>query len=167
MNKNKIYQDSKDEWYTPIKVIDYARRVMGHIDYDPCTNDDLAIKHKIPVYTDKYGNGLTQNWKGNVWLNPPFSNKDMWVKKLINEIKKGNVKKAMLLLPMAMETKLWHEWILPEKPTLHIPNERIAFMGGTTAPFPSILVEFNGKGKWMVADFSNSKQLKLDIKNGQ
>ena len=56
------------EWYTPPYVFD-ALRV--EFDLDPCAapqHDHVPAKNKILLPQ----NGLIEEWRGNVWLNPPY-----------------------------------------------------------------------------------------------
>lgn len=151
MNKNKIYHNSKDEWYTPLSVIEYVKEQMGHIDLDPATTARNAKLMEIPNFYTEETNGLDKPWYGKVWLNPPFSNKKEWIRKARQEIDNGNCERIFILLPMAFETMLWQEQILG-KAIIHIPNRRISFIDGNTLkqkadiPFTSVLFEMNKTG---------------------
>jgi hypothetical protein len=61
-----------NEWYTPAKYIEAARQVMGSIDLDPASCELANQTVKATHYYSKADNGLLQEWRGNVWLNPPF-----------------------------------------------------------------------------------------------
>ena len=60
--------NTSDEWYTPREIIE----ALGEFDLDPC-----APMHPLwptaKIMYNKQDNGLVQNWKGRVWLNPPYS----------------------------------------------------------------------------------------------
>lgn len=66
-----------------------------------------------------------------------------WVKKLDDEFRAGNVKKAIALLPARMDTLWWQDYVA------HYPvcfvRSRIHFEGDKdfTAPFPSAFVFYN------------------------
>lgn len=69
---------SSDEWYTPIELI----HSLGAFDLDPACGPLCEAN----TARRKYGpaeDGLAQEWKGRVWLNPPFSNARPWVEKLV------------------------------------------------------------------------------------
>ena len=59
-------------WYTPAKYIEAAREVMGGIDLDPASCELANRTVKATQYYTKEDNGLTKEWYGRVWLNPPF-----------------------------------------------------------------------------------------------
>lgn len=57
-----------DDWYTPLSIFDALGLTF---DLDPCSP---GPSHWVParkVYT-KADDGLSQEWQGLVWMNPPF-----------------------------------------------------------------------------------------------
>lgn len=60
--------NSTDEWYTPKEIID----ALGEFDLDPCAPVAPFYKTASVMY-NKNDDGLKQEWKGRVWLNPPYS----------------------------------------------------------------------------------------------
>lgn len=144
MDKSKIYKNSKDEWYTPNNIIDYVNKISGGITLDPATTIANAKRMGIKKFYTKRTNGLNKDWSNEVvWLNPPFSNKNDWINKARYEVDNNNAK-VYLLLPMSMETKIWQDCLL-NKSIIHIPNKRISFMGGTSSPFGSCIIEMTKK----------------------
>ncbi len=139
MNKSKIYKNKKDDWHTPKEIVE----LFGHFDMDPCTTKDSAKRLEIKNYYTKRDNGLTKEWTGKVWLNPPFSNKEEWIKKARDYVNGGG--EVFLLLPLSPETKIWHECILGNA-IIYIPNKRISFLEngkskGKGSSFTSVIVE--------------------------
>lgn len=87
---------NSDIWGTPLWVIEMARQVMGSVDLDPCTqpqNPTGATK----FFTEE-DDGLAQEWSGNVWMNPPYSDPLPWMKKLVESVQSGSVKSAIALI---------------------------------------------------------------------
>ena len=71
---------TSDEHYTPKAIFDALDLVF---DLDVAAS--VEEKQHVPAlqkYTIKE-DGLSQNWFGNVWMNPPYSNPTPWVKKFI------------------------------------------------------------------------------------
>ena len=82
--------------------------------------------------------GLTGKWEGHIWCNPPYGRviKD-WVLKasLHSDL-------VVMLLPARVDTKWFHELVLPYAQVEFIKG-RLKFGGSvTSAPFPSMLVTF-------------------------
>jgi phage N-6-adenine-methyltransferase len=104
-----------DEWYTPAEVIDAARQVMGGIDLDPASNVVAQKVIKATRYLTKEDDGLSQEWGGHVWLNPPFSGTlaAAFVRKLIAEIDAGRVTEAIVLQNNSCADTSWFHELAP------------------------------------------------------
>lgn len=90
-------QDS-DEHYTPAEYVEPARRVMGSIDVDPASNRRANKIIKASISYDANNSGLKKEWRGNVWLNPPYSKiVSRFIFKLIKEHEAGRTKQAIVL----------------------------------------------------------------------
>ena len=57
-----------DEWYTPKEIID----ALGIFDTDPCVPVNPLWETARIMYNKEH-DGLSQEWIGRVWLNPPYS----------------------------------------------------------------------------------------------
>ena len=66
--------------------------VLGKIDMDPCAGENTNIGG-INYAIERGEDGLELEWEGFVYCNPPFSQKELWIRKMINH---GN---GILLLP--------------------------------------------------------------------
>jgi phage N-6-adenine-methyltransferase len=128
---------NNDEWLTPPELI----KALGDFDLDPCSPIirpwDTAKKH----YTIE-DNGLIQDWKGRVWLNPPYGRETFkWIDKLA---KHGN---GIALIFARTETIGFHEQIWEKADAIFFFKGRIKFHyvtgeQGSTANAPSCLVAF-------------------------
>jgi phage N-6-adenine-methyltransferase len=116
-----------DEWYTPAEYIEAARTVMGGIDLDPATCEMAQTVVQAENYLTKIENGLAMTWIcERVWLNPPYSNPDAWISKLVNQYEaKEHVKQACVLVNNATETA-WFQMLLSRYPVC-FPSKRLAF----------------------------------------
>ena len=99
------------EWYTPAEYVDRARCVMGSIDCDPASNPHAQQTVQAGAWYSKEDDGLAQAWRGNVWLNPPYSYPEIaqFIGKLIEELRIGNVKQAVLLTNNSADTAWFHD----------------------------------------------------------
>ncbi len=99
-----------NEWYTPQKYVDAARKLMGGIDLDPASCKEANETVKAARYYDITQNGLDYPWKGLIWLNPPYgytdgeSNQALWSNRLIDQYTNGNIDEAVLLVNAAVDT---------------------------------------------------------------
>lgn len=80
MNKILLSHNS-DEWETPQDLFDKLDSIF-HFDLDVASTHKNA---KCKNYFTKADNGLEQDWWGNVWCNPPYSDLKNWLKKAYNE----------------------------------------------------------------------------------
>lgn len=68
----------KDEWLTPPELI----KALGHFDLDPCSPINRPWATADNHYTVE-DDGLSKEWFGRVWLNPPYGNHCWkWLNKL-------------------------------------------------------------------------------------
>ena len=94
-----------EEWYTPQKYIDMAREVMGGIDLDPASNDFANKTVNATTYYTKEDDGLSKEWKGRIWLNPPYSS---IISKFIDKICASNIE-AIVLTNNSTDTKWFQQ----------------------------------------------------------
>jgi ParB family chromosome partitioning protein len=99
----------ENEWYTPSKFIEAARTVMGSIDLDPASCELAQETVQASQYFTIDENGLTKEWRGNVWLNPPYSKESvgLFAAKLVEET--ANLSQAIVLVNNATDTQWFHE----------------------------------------------------------
>ena len=135
----------KDDWKTP----DYFYNELNNefdFNFDPC-----PYQHD----TNKW-NGLEIEWKDRNFINPPYSRKlkEAFVKKAIQESKKGKL--CVMLLPVSTSTRLFHDFILPNKKEIRFIDGRIKFSGINTkgeyvnnksGMHDSMIVIFDGNNK--------------------
>ena len=129
------------EWATPI---DFYNALNDEFNFtlDPCATND---NHKCAKYFTKEDNGLLQNWEGyKVFCNPPYGKElKTWVEKAYNEALKNTL--IVMLLPARTDTQWFHNYIY-HKADIRFIKGRLKFGGcATSAPFPSMVVIFNGE----------------------
>jgi DNA N-6-adenine-methyltransferase (Dam) len=142
------------EWYTPSDIIKAVLDVMGVIDLDPCSNshDTPTVPARI-LYT-KDDDGLSKQWKGKTYLNPPYGTViGMWTNKLIDAYKSGGVPEAIALLPGRIDTN----WFSPlYEYLICIIKGRVQFANSPYhAPFPCVLVYLGKRRDAFIKVFSS------------
>ncbi len=101
---------TSDEWSTPQDYYDTVNARFGPFTLDACARTETA---KAPNWWAKDDNALEQKWEGVVWVNPPYSNPRAWCEKAAAEVAAGNATRVVMLLPAAVDTKWFHECVLP------------------------------------------------------
>lgn len=92
-----INQDSGiTEYYTPQRIVDAARNVMGGIDLDPASSAAANERVRATRFFTEADDGLKQEWTGRVWMNHPFQRgrNHLWVNKLCESYTYGAVTEA-------------------------------------------------------------------------
>lgn len=67
------HKGKTDIWLTPLDLVER----IGEFDYDPCPFQG----HRTAKVLES-GDGLKSQWKGKVYLNPPYSETELWLDKL-------------------------------------------------------------------------------------
>jgi len=101
----------KVEWYTPPKYIEAAVKVMGGIDCDPCTSELAQKTVGAKTYYTIETNGLLHDWRGTVWMNPPYASAliTKFTEKLLGHLDSGEVTQAIMLTHNNADTVWFHK----------------------------------------------------------
>lgn len=131
-------EKATDEWYTPKEVID----ALGGFDLDPCAPVSPLWSTASTMY-NKNDDGLSKDWFGRVWLNPPYSRPliDLFVKRMAQH---GN---GIALLYNRCDSKMFQDVVFKKATAMKFLRNRIRFFrpDGTRGNSPgcgSILVAF-------------------------
>jgi hypothetical protein len=87
------------EWFTETKYLQLARTVLGAIDLDPASCAAAQRRVRAEKFFTKFDDGLSKEWYGRAWLNPPFSRPliKRFTDKLLEEHAAGRVSAAIML----------------------------------------------------------------------
>lgn len=107
------------EWYTPPYIID---SLGGKFDLDPCA--PATEWHTADRCYTKEINGLSKDWEGRVFLNPPYSNPIIkhFVRRLADH---GN---GIALLYARCDNKMFFEDIFNRATSIKFLCDRIYFL---------------------------------------
>jgi phage N-6-adenine-methyltransferase len=129
-----MFSSKTDLWSTPQDFFDKLNREFG-FDIDVCA---LPSNAKCKKFYSPADDGLSQEWKGVCWCNPPYGREiGKWVKKAYesNAI-------TVMLLPSRTDTKWFHDYIYG-KAEIRFIKGRLKFGDSkNAAPFPSMIVVF-------------------------
>lgn len=113
--RSVLHSSASNEWYTPARYLEAVREVMGGIDLDPASNPLANETIKAATFYTQETDGFNREWRGRVFLNPPYghedgeSNQARWSAKLIEEYQSGRVTEAILLVNATTD----REWFKP------------------------------------------------------
>lgn len=134
-----LMTSKSDKWNTPEHIIHLVCKVMEAITLDPCSNSKTNPNVPAVHHFTSDDNGLSQEWHGSVYMNPPYGDEIAeWVAKLVESYELGHVHQAIALLPARTDTA-WMR-MLADYPRcfiwgrLHFSNSKNA------ATFPSVVV---------------------------
>lgn len=117
-----------DEWYTPPEIIEATRVALGDIDLDPASNAHAQRTIRAAKFYSKQDDGLSQEWNGRVFCNPPYSYPliERFTNKLLDEWKADRVKTAVYLVNNCTDAA-WFHLLLRLAPVCFTAG-RISFM---------------------------------------
>lgn len=128
-----------DVWDTPRWLFQALHREFGFT-LDPCCDGANA---KCDRFFTPAENGLLRDWgHETVFMNPPHSELEAWVRKAFGAAQDGAL--VVCLLPARTDTHWWHDYAL--KGEIRFIRGRLRFGDREgRAPFPSAVVIFRPK----------------------
>lgn len=158
---NRAYKNSSEsnEWYTPANLIQKATSLLGVINLDPASSElaNQTVQAR-QIYTID-DDGLTRQWVGNVWCNPPYGDDvARFVEKMIAEYESGHILEGLLLVAARTDTQWFRK--LRRFPRCFLWG-RVKFIAsesgeaGDPAGFPSMIVYFGSHPDNFVETFED------------
>lgn len=134
---------ASNDWYTPRNIFE----ALGvRFDLDPASP---GAEHWVPadsVYT-KQDDGLSQPWRGSVWLNPPFGGRNgvvPWLEKFFHH---GD---GIVLVNSLTSAGWFHDWA-PYADAILFPRGKTRFVrpDGSVGVSPANGIALMSKGRRM------------------
>lgn len=131
-----LQQAETDVWATPQWLFDALNKEFGFT-LDPCSDGSNA---KCPKFYTPRENGLLRDWgTETVFMNPPYSEVDEWMRKAYGAALEGAT--VVCLIPARTDTKWWHDYVM--KAEIRFIKGRLKFGDAeNSAPFPSAIIVF-------------------------
>lgn len=133
------YRGRTDEWLTPPGIL----AALGPFDLDPCACPEGRPWPTAALHWTKAEDGLAREWRGRVWLNPPYGPETgRWVRRLADH---GD---GVALVFARTETEAFHRWCWERASAMLFLRGRLHFCwpDGQRAKFnagaPSVLVAY-------------------------
>lgn len=119
------HEGQTNTWFTPREIV----TALGPFDLDPCTQTfrpfDTAARH---ICEDAGGDGMSEEWRGRVWLNPPYGKAiARWLGKLADH---GN---GVALVFARTETR-WGQAMIGRAHAVNFLAGRIGFLRADGKP---------------------------------
>lgn len=138
MFNETLFKSDRHDWATPQALVDGLAYIFGRFTLDVCATPETA---KAPRYFTPDDDGLSHEWCGTCWMNPPYGREiSGWVRKAWESGKEGAT--VVCLLPARTDTDWWTRYVTKAETVLFMKG-RIKFDGAEHgAPFPSAIVVF-------------------------
>jgi hypothetical protein len=137
--KNGAFSSETAEHFTPREVLDAVLDVLGEIDLDPCA-ERKGARANVPArnHFTRKDDGLSQRWRGRVFMNPPYGYEPpKWVDHLLESHKNGEVTEAIALLAARTDT-IWFK-ALDKWPVCFVTGRLHFSSAANGAMFPSAI----------------------------
>lgn len=130
------FSSATDLWATPREFFDRLNAKFG-FELDVCATAQNA---KCERYFTVADDGLTQEWTGVCWMNPPYGRViGQWMRKAYESSLSGAT--VVCLVPARTDTAWWHNYAM--KGEIEFIRGRLKFGDAkANAPFPSAVVVF-------------------------
>lgn len=137
-----------DVWLTPPEII----RSLGEFDLDPCSPINRPWD-TAKVHYNINDDGLSKDWFGDVWLNPPYGRLiARWMERMSVHCQ------GVALVFARTETAFFHRFIFPFADSILFFDGRLSFHNSAgiraqaNAGAPSILVGYGERNVQRIAD---------------
>jgi phage N-6-adenine-methyltransferase len=142
-----------DRWETPRHIFESLNKRFRFFLDAACTKDNCLCPNGF--YFDLGDDGLTENWKRQagkrfIWLNPPFSQAGLWVRKACES--ECNV---VVIVQADTGTNWWHDFVAGKASEIIFYRGRVQFRHpsgieskkGTPTKPTAVLIYSAGRGK--------------------
>lgn len=110
ISNHRALGTGENEWYTPSAHIEAAREMLGAINLDPASSDIANQTVKADLFFTVEDNGLSKEWRGKIWLNPPYAQPAIhhFMQKAVDEFEAGHMEECIALTHNYTDTQWFH-----------------------------------------------------------
>ena len=143
------FQSDCHTWETPPELFEQLDREFSFT-LDVCALPENA---KCQRYFTPEEDGLSKEWSGVCWMNPPYGQEiGRWMQKAFTSSLRGCT--VVCLVPARTDTEWWHQFAV--RGEIRFLRGRLKFRGAKSgAPFPSAIVIF--RDRWWERRFRKAK----------
>jgi DNA N-6-adenine-methyltransferase (Dam) len=156
MSEHEYSIGLSSDWFTPARIFDALHRIRV-FDLDPAhpgRDNPYCVVPTRQIYTAA-DDGLSKEWHGTVWLNPPFGTRRGQVPWLRKFLAHGD---GICLVAARTSADWFHQIVVPNAQTILFPNGKTKFVrpDGTIGKEPGTGVCLIGMGAVCNAALRNS-----------
>ena len=139
------FSSATDQWATPQGFYEDLHAEFG-FGLDVCATPDNA---KCDRYFTREIDGLSQEWTGVCWMNPPYGRViGDWMRKAWESAQRGAT--VVCLVPSRTDTRWWHDYAM--RGEIRYVKGRLRFGDAkANAPFPCAVVIFRPQAEQAAA----------------
>lgn len=145
---NNRFASKKQEYETPKKLFNKLNKEFNFT-IDVCAD---TYNKKVENFYSEKDNALIKDWNGVCWMNPPYKDLKIWVKKAYKESLKGAI--VVCLIPARTNTNWWHEYCM--KGEIRFIKGRPKFEGckyGLPQPLAIVIFGREYKGSYKTFEY--------------
>jgi transcriptional regulator with XRE-family HTH domain len=134
----------RDSRFTPSSFLAPIYDAFGPIDLDPCGHELSPVVARRRLIPEQGADGLTDTWTGRlVYLNPPYSQLLLWLRRAHEQWRAGNVETVVGLVPVRTDSSWFHE-VFSSDADIFLLKGRVSFLDtkGKKQPTPFSLMIF-------------------------
>lgn len=142
-----VVTEANETWLTPPEIVDALNSQGGVFDLDPACPENMPWRTAVKMLT-KIDDGFSAEWKGEVWLNPPYGRETQrWIKRL------ADYNNGIALIFTRTSCKWFHKYVLDKALSLFLFDYRLRFchedgtVGKASSPAPSCLVAYGERSR--------------------
>lgn len=149
----KDYRAERQDYKTPASIY---KPLLQLLDIETFHIDVCCSECNIPSYfhyIDGKTNGLTANWHGYCFMNPPFKYTKLWIKKAVEESSNNGAVVVSVIPADRLETQYYQKYVLGNPNCLFafLPDKQGFIIPGQESE------EIKPSQKIMIAIFTSNK----------